>query len=175
MNAATSEVILREQSQPLKLFRWSLTITEGEFTQTVVVTAPTEGKARELAMDCTTLSREHAIIAGCTIAPSWANPSDDATTLTDHKASRYAAMADAQGLYAYELITEQGRAIFIASPDDCKEIERSLTRLKKKTKQLERALNGCVVAMKNSRAAKNCNLINKAAALAGNALYNGGA
>lgn len=129
---------------------WALTLTDGETTQTMVVRAPNEGRAREWAMDRTSLPREHCIIKSCIPAEHWIHRRDAAVTMVDPRLTHLKAIAEPHGLEVYQFLGEaMPRAVVIASPEDHKALQDGIQWTLERCQRLERALNDCVSVMTN--------------------------
>jgi len=129
---------------------WALTLTDGEATQTLIVRAPNEGRAREWAMERTTLPREHCIINSCSAVEHWVHRRDASVTMSDPRLTHLRAIADKHGLEAYQFLGEaMPRAVVIASPEDHKALQDGIQWTAERCQRLERALNDCVAVMTN--------------------------
>lgn len=129
---------------------WALTLTDGEATQTMVVRAPNEGRAREWAMERTTLRREHCLINSCAPAQHWLHRRDAAVTMVDPRMTHLKAIAEPHGLQVYQFLGEaMPRAVMIASPQDYKALSEGMKHSAERSQRIERALQDCVNAMEN--------------------------
>lgn len=129
---------------------WALTLTDGETTQTLIVRAPNEGRAREWAMERSSLPREHCIINSCIPVEHWINRRDTLATMVDPRLSNLRAIAEPHGLQVYQFLGEaMPRAVVIASPEDHKALQDGIQWTAERCQRLERALNDCVAVMTN--------------------------
>lgn len=130
--------------------RWCLTLSDGERKQIIIVSAPTEGLARELAINHTHFDSEAVIIMDCRLTPWWLQNRPMVSSSVDYKATLNMAIADANALGAYELLgLNKQRSVFIASPQDFEALEHGITMLIDRNRNLETALRDCVVSMQN--------------------------